>query len=55
MTLQKKIARKKIWLEIVLVWFGPYICPDKPKPIYMETVGWAKEQDSLERFSFPQL
>lgn len=34
MTLQKKIARKKIWLEIVLVWFGLYICPDKPEPIY---------------------
>jgi len=27
---------------LVLVWFGLYICPDKPKPIYEN--GWAKEK-----------
>ena len=25
-----------------MVWFGLYICPDKPKPIYGD--GWAKEK-----------
>ena len=25
-----------------MVWFGLYICPDKPKPIYGN--GWAKEK-----------
>ena len=25
-----------------MVWFGLYICPDKPKPIYWN--GWAKEK-----------
>ena len=25
---------------VILVWFGLYICPDKPKPI---NIGWAKE------------
>jgi hypothetical protein len=26
----------------ILVWFGLYICPDKPKPIY--GYSWAKEK-----------
>ena len=52
----------------VLVWFGLYICPDKPKPIYRES--WAKEKllsyyflltrhclflAETRRFSIPQL
>ncbi len=27
-----------------LVWFGLYICPTKPKPIY----GWAKEKVGMD-------
>ena len=28
--------------DIILVWFGLYICPTKPKPIYGD--GWAKRK-----------
>lgn len=35
-----------------LVWFGLYICPDKPKPIYR--TGQKKKHSPL-LFSFPQL
>lgn len=30
-----------IIVNIILVWFGLHICPDKPKPIYG---GWAKKK-----------
>lgn len=36
----------------VLVWFGLYICPNKPKPIY--GAGQKKKHTPL-LFSFPQL
>lgn len=29
---------------IILVWFGLYIYPDKPKPIYEESLRWAKRK-----------
>ncbi len=50
MALQKRLQERKYGLKSF--WFGSGLIYARINlNQYMETVGWAKEQDSLERFS----
>ncbi len=54
MTLQKRLQERKYGLKSF--WFGSGFIYARINlnQYIMETVGWAKEQGSLERFSFHQ-